>query len=371
MPKTPKLLLIRRWTHLGVAAEDSQDLRLKKSVMTLVSTSIAVLAIFWGSLYLYSGYPVSGAIPLGYAAVSFTSILHFFKTKRFGFFRLSQQLLILFLPFLLMWSLGGFANGSMVMIWAFFAPLAALYFIDLRAASRWLLGFLALLLVSALFDQTFAARAQPMPAALNTLYFLLNSGCGFTLIGLTLYYFVKDRESAYAQLQQSEAHIREMMLTDTLTGVANRRYLDESLAAELARFHRYGQALSVIMTDIDWFKQVNDSYGHAVGDKVLKAFAGCLRQNIRSTDFLARYGGEEFVLLLPNTGLDEAASLAERMRIATKSIKFEEIDMHITASFGVILARPDETAENLLTRADKAMYKSKTHGRDRVTAFDT
>jgi diguanylate cyclase (GGDEF)-like protein len=362
--------LLWRWAGMGAATDDSPDLRLKKAVMTIVSTSIAVLAIFWGSLYIYSGYPWSGAIPLSYAGISFSSIIHFFKTKRFAFFCFSQQLLILLLPFLLMWSLGGFANGSVVMIWAFFAPLAALFFIDLRAAARWMLAFLGLLIISSLFDQSFAAHATPMPPVLNTIYFLMNTGCGFTLIGLVLYYFVKDRESAYAQLQQSELHIRELMLTDPLTGIANRRHLDERLAGELARLQRYGQPLAIIMTDIDWFKRVNDNYGHAVGDIVLKAFASSLKDNIRNTDFLARYGGEEFVLLLPNTETDKALFLAERMREATKKIHFEEFTEYITASFGVILARPDDNMADVLARADKAMYLSKTRGRDRVTVLD-
>jgi len=352
---------------MGVSPSDSEDLRLKKAVMTIVSSGIAFLAIFWGSLYLYSGYPLSGAIPLSYTLISFSSTLHFFKTKRFAFFCFSQQLLILLLPFLLMWSLGGFANGSVVMIWAFFAPLAALFFFDLKAASRWMLAFLGLLLVSAALDQTFAAHARPMPAGLNTLYFLMNTGCGFILIGLMLYYFVRDRESAYRRLQQSETHIRELMLTDPLTGVANRRHLDARLSMELARQARYEQPLSVIMTDIDYFKQVNDQHGHAVGDAVLKAFADGLGDTLRNSDFLARYGGEEFVVLLPYTGIEEAVALAERLREATKRIRFDNPDLSLTASFGVTVAHSGEGMAEVLSRADEAMYQSKSGGRDRVT----
>jgi len=352
---------------MGVSPSDPEDLRLKKAVMTIVSSSIAFLAIFWGSLYLYSGYPLSGAIPLSYSVISFSSTLHFFRTKRFAFFCFSQLLLILLLPFLLMWSLGGFANGSVVMIWAFFAPLAALFFVDLKAASRWMLAFLGLLILSAALDPTFAAHARPMPAGINTLYFLMNTGCGFILVDMVLYYFVKDRESAYKKLQQSETHIRELMLTDPLTSIANRRHLDDRLSIELARLARYDQPLSVIMTDIDWFKRVNDDYGHAMGDTVLKAFANRLKDSLRNSDFMARYGGEEFVLLLPHTGIDEAAALAERLREATKSIRFDHSDLSLTASFGVTIARPGESMAEVLSRADEAMYLSKSGGRDRVT----
>jgi diguanylate cyclase (GGDEF)-like protein len=367
MTEIPPQSLIRRWSTLGVSPSDSEDLRLKKAVMTIVSTSIAFMAVFWGGLYLYSGYPVAGAIPLSYSVISFGSTLFFFKTKRFAFFCFSQQLLILLFPFLLMWSLGGFANGSVVMIWAFFAPLAALFFIDLKAASRWMLAFLGLLILSAVFDQTLAAHARPMTAGLNTLYFFMNTGVGFILIGMMLYYFVKDRESAYQKLQQNEAHIREQMLTDPLTGVANRRYLDERLSMELARQARYDQPLSVIMTDIDWFKRVNDFYGHATGDTVLKLFAERLKDMLRTSDFMARYGGEEFVLLLPQTGIDEAVALAERLREATKRIRFDNPDLKLTASFGVTVAHPGEGMAEVLSRADEAMYQSKSGGRDRVS----
>ncbi|MEW5966631.1 MAG: GGDEF domain-containing protein [Pseudomonadota bacterium] len=361
--------LIHRWIRLGVAPDDSDDLRLKKEVMTLVSSSIAFLAIFWSALYIVSGYALSGLIPLGYTVVSLASTLVFFRTRRFGLFCASQQLLILLLPFLLMWSLGGFANGSVVMIWAIFAPLAALFFIDLKAATRWMIAFMALLALSAAIDPLLAAQARPMPTGLNTLYFLMNLGCGFILIGLMLYYFVRDREVAYGKLLESEAHIRELMMTDPLTGVANRRHLDDRLAMELARQARYGQPLSVILTDIDWFKRVNDTFGHAAGDAVLEAFARTLEASIRSSDFLARYGGEEFVLLLPNTEIGEATALAERMREATHRIRIPDSVLSATASFGVTLARPGETMAEVLSRADEAMYLSKSGGRDRVTTL--
>ena len=210
-----------------------------------------------------------------------------------------------------------------------------------------------------------------MPAGLNTLYFLMNTGFGFTLVALILYYFVKDRESAYEKLQQSQLHIRELMLTDPLTGIANRRHLDERLAVELARQQRNQQPLAVIMTDIDWFKNVNDNFGHAAGDRVLQIFAGQLRQNIRNFDFLARYGGEEFVLLLPNTGSEEALHLAERMREAIKHMHLDDMDLKLTASFGVTIARTGETMEQVMVRADKAMYQSKTRGRDRITFIES
>jgi len=361
--------LLRRWPTLGFAPGDAEDLRLKKQVLTIVSSSIAFLAIFWGGLYFWNGYALSGSIPLGYSVFSFGSTLHFFRTKRFDFFCLSQQLLILLLPFLLMWSLGGFAKGSIVMIWAFFAPLGALFFVDLKAAIRWMWAFLLLLVLSALLDPVFAAHARPMPARLNTLYFLLNTGFGFVLIGVMLYYFVRDRERALRRLKKSEAHIRELVMTDPLTGVANRRHLDHRMSMELERHARYRQPLAVVMADIDWFKRVNDEHGHAAGDAVLELFACQLVSGLRSSDFVARYGGEEFVLLLPNTGVGTATSLAERLREETRLMRLGKLELSVTASFGVTLARPGEGMAQVLERVDKAMYLSKSGGRNRVTVL--
>lgn len=360
--------LLNWWVNRGAAPEDSDDLRLKKAVMTIISSSIATLAIFWGSLYSYPGYPQSGAIPLGYAVASFSSTLYFFHTKRFSFFCFSQQLLILLLPFLLMWSLGGFANGSVVLIWAFFAPLAALFFIDLRAAGRWFAAFLLLLVVSALLDSHFAAMARPMPAWLNTLYFAMNLGLGFVLISLVLYYFVKDREQAYLKLKQSQDDIRKLMLTDALTGTPNRRHLDERLTEEVYRARRYGTSLCVILTDVDHFKAVNDNYGHVTGDEVLKQFARVLSDCVRDSDFLARFGGEEFVILLPGTERGTAQAIAERIRRHVKQLRAHGLTEQVSASFGVIQVRDGETTEQILQRVDAAMYQAKHAGRDRVVA---
>lgn len=358
------------WLNLGVSPQDPPDLRLKKVVMTLVSTGIATLAIFWGILYIATGYPLSGAIPLGYSVVSFASTLYFFRSKQFDLFCFSQQLLILILPFALMWSLGGFANGSAVMIWAFFAPLAALFFLDLEAARRWFIAFIALLIVSAILDSWLQGLARPMPTTLNTLYFLMNMGMGFILISLVLYHFVKDRDKAYRELEQTQEHVHHMMMTAPLTGMPNRRHLEQRFNEELDRIKRYGEPLSVLMTDVHFFKMINDRYGHAVGDEVLKAFAKTLQGGLRSSDFLARYGGEEFIVLLPGSDLDAARNLADRLRKTVKSTHIEGYDIQLTSSFGVAEVQTGESPEQAISRADKAMYNAKHEGRDQISSTD-
>ena len=173
------------FANSGSKPDDTQEVRLKKAVLTIISSGIALLAIFWGSLYIVSGYPYSGAIPLSYAFISFLSIAYFFKAKRFEFFRFSQLLLILLLSFLLQASLGGFANGSVVMVWAFFAPLAAMFFSDIKSAFRWQTAFIVVTLISGLFESTLSQMVAPMTKHINTLYFIMNMGAGFVLITLS------------------------------------------------------------------------------------------------------------------------------------------------------------------------------------------
>ena len=168
-------------------------------------------------------------------------------------------------------------------------------------------------------------------------------------------------------LQAREAEILKLSLTDALTGVGNRRMLDEALAREVERARRLGQALSLLILDIDHFKRVNDTWGHETGDRVLRETGGTLLQMLRSSDIATRMGGEEFVVLLPATALAEAAVCAERFRAALAGHDFG-LAAPVTSSFGVSALQPQETGSALLARADGALYLAKQQGRDRVVA---
>ncbi len=166
---------------------------------------------------------------------------------------------------------------------------------------------------------------------------------------------------------------------DPLTGVGNRRSLDEILRRELQRAERFGHPLAIAMCDLDHFKRVNDALGHSVGDHVLKAIANVLRERVRTTDFVARYGGEEFVLVFPETEHDGALSVCEKLRalIQNESWQPASCDWKITMSIGVAaLGQASRTPERLLACADAALYRAKRGGRNRVcgsadvTAFE-
>ena len=374
------------WTlvHRGTLPSDGDEVRLKKSILILVSAIIAPLAILWGSIYVSLGYPISGAIPLSYAAITFVGMGYLFATKRFQFFRFSQLLLILLLPFLLQWSLGGFATGSAVMVWAFFSPLAAMLFAQRDRALKWLVAFILLTIISGIIDHDLSQHISPLPPLAVRLFFVLNFGMGFAAIYFVFHTFIKDREithqaaleakqaleKANNQLHESQEIIRKLMLTDALTGIANRRHLDERLMIELDRMKRYDRPLSLIIADLDKFKAVNDTFGHEAGDEVLKAVAEAMARNIRGADFLARYGGEEFVVLLPETDAGGAELMAERLRLAVKEKTIPAIKKAISISLGVATTRQNETAKSLLKRADDALYLAKRSGRDRVMVAD-
>ena len=167
-----------------------------------------------------------------------------------------------------------------------------------------------------------------------------------------------------------EAHQRAEALSrkDSLTGLATRGWLDETLAREVERSRRYGSPLSLVMGDLDHFKAVNDAFGHQVGDKVLQNTARALQEAVRMTDLVGRYGGEEFLIVLPSTGLVEAYILAERVRELVKEMTAASLAEPVTGSFGVVERQIDETVALVLHRVDGALYEAKRRGRNQVCA---
>ncbi|MCS7187575.1 MAG: sensor domain-containing diguanylate cyclase [Armatimonadetes bacterium] len=170
------------------------------------------------------------------------------------------------------------------------------------------------------------------------------------------------------------AFLENLSITDELTGIANRRHFEWRLSEEVERARRYQYPLSALMLDLDHFKQVNDTYGHQVGDIVLQQIAQRLRRVLRRTDFLARYGGEEFIVLAPQTPADRALILAERLRqvIAESPITVSsDLQIRITISVGVaVFPEHAQNGNELVRAADEALYKAKQTGRNKVCLFE-
>jgi diguanylate cyclase (GGDEF)-like protein len=172
------------------------------------------------------------------------------------------------------------------------------------------------------------------------------------------------------KLKQSNEVLQKLAYYDELTGVLNRRAGNASFMVEVERCVRSDKNLSVAMVDIDYFKPVNDTYGHQAGDVVLKEFANCLRKTIRPYDIICRYGGEEFLLIAEVNSEREAKQLFERVREAVSAleIKVAQTRITITASFGVYVVTPSGqlTLNDMVKHADKALYQAKAEGRNRV-----
>jgi diguanylate cyclase (GGDEF)-like protein/PAS domain S-box-containing protein len=173
--------------------------------------------------------------------------------------------------------------------------------------------------------------------------------------------------SDISDLKRVEEELRALSITDSLTGIHNRRYFQERLTSEMIRVQRGGGELSVIMLDIDHFKRINDQHGHAVGDRVLQALCERIGQRLRRTDVFCRLGGEEFMVLCPDTDSEQAQVLALQLWQALRSSPIDSVGF-VTASFGIASWRVGEGADALLLRADSGVYAAKQAGRDRVEA---
>ncbi|RUO48471.1 GGDEF domain-containing protein [Pseudidiomarina donghaiensis] len=175
-------------------------------------------------------------------------------------------------------------------------------------------------------------------------------------------FYERSRRQAYAQMQK-------IAITDPLTKVFNRLYLDNAIQSLLAGSARTLQPVSVLLLDVDYFKRINDQYGHLKGDDVLVNVAKTITDNVRAADIVGRWGGEEFLILCPNTTTDEAAQLAERVRQAVGAMGVEN-ELAVTVSIGVATAQQfnDETGDRLLSVADNNMYLAKQAGRNQLVA---
>ena len=181
---------------------------------------------------------------------------------------------------------------------------------------------------------------------------------------------VKVMEDEAEELKEQIEKERQQTLRDVLTEIPNRLAYDERLNLELANFRRKQDPFTLVVWDIDLFKKVNDTYGHAAGDQVLKLVASILKKNMRETDFIARYGGEEFVSILPGTDIKGAQLITDKLREIVKSSKFHFRDeaVNVTVSSGFAEVKNNEDSETLFIRADKALYKAKENGRDNCQA---
>lgn len=208
------------------------------------------------------------------------------------------------------------------------------------------------------------------PPILDDLFMLISAILFSLWISGSLLALHKTGFYARQELDRKNRVLTKLTSTDPLTGILNRRSMMGSLKIQWDLFQRYGNQFSLLLMDIDFFKSVNDTHGHTVGDHVLREMAQMISRLLRTSDTFARYGGEEFLIILPHTDLNAAGEAAERIREKVEAARFTEKALRITASFGAAAMTTEvPTIEALLNRSDKALYLSKQQGRNQVTLF--
>ena len=297
-----------RVTDLGGLPSDSEELRLRKSVLVLSSSLMATLACIWVGTYAVLGLWLSAAIPFVYQLASAASIYTFARTRRFHLFRASQLLMSLLLPFALQWSLGGFAASSAVGLWALACPVGALLFVGTREAVPWFLAFAALVAFSGLIDPTLADGAPDIPEGVVISFFVLNVLGVCTTAYVLLQYFVRARERALAELEVERAKSERLLLNVLPASVASRlKESDEVIADGFA-------SATVLFADIVGFTPLAQDLAPADAVVLLdRVFAGW-------DDLAARHGVEKIKTIgdaymvaggLPSEREDHAEAIAD------------------------------------------------------------
>jgi diguanylate cyclase (GGDEF)-like protein len=257
------------------------------------------------------------------------------------------------------------AHQVVILVIAFFGLDAILLAVAALFVHRLLLK--PILAITHALDIDRVREARPLPtssiAEIDTLYRSTER----------MAYAMTEIEEANRQARALQAELRRLASTDELTGLANRRWFLEMATRELERCRRFRQAFSVLMVDVDHFKLINDTHGHAVGDAVLVAVARALESSLRSVDLLGRVGGEEFAAGLPQTLGDDALATAERLRANVEAISItleSGATLRLTTSVGVTVVQAgDATLDVLMARADEALYTAKRAGRNRVVVL--
>jgi diguanylate cyclase (GGDEF)-like protein/PAS domain S-box-containing protein len=500
--------ILNNYIIIGSLESDSKETLLRKKFLLLIPLIIGIAAFLWGLIYIAFGHYLSASIPLSYSLISVFNIWQLAKTKNIAPLLTTQLTLVLLLPFVLMWSLGGFAAGSFVLIWAFYAPITALIYQSRKVALQWLAGFFILTLVSASIDQSLLISIKPMPTLAIELFYILNVLGGSTGIFFIIQYFMKEKEkradaillkehnallqstealkNTHGQLEliikstnlgiwdwyvqtgktifnerwaniigytlqelhpisidtwmkyvypddllesgrlleehwagKTEFYIFEARMKhkdghwvwvydtgqvvewesdglpkrmigthsdishrkkteerlhyqsshDGLTGLVNRREFERRAEALLASKVHDKSEHALCYIDLDQFKVVNDTCGHAAGDEMLRQLGAVLKNVVKASDTLARLGGDEFGVLITNCSIDRAHQLASLIKSAIQDYQFiyEEQSFRVSASIGLVsIVGLGNTLSRLLKNADAACYMAKDSGRNRI-----
>jgi diguanylate cyclase (GGDEF)-like protein len=358
---TPDLLRRRVGQRRQMLAVQAASYSLGALVLLIYSYS-GTLPIIIPSTYFLCGLTLTGF----FAVLSEAHVNDRFEDHYLTIFQIACNV-ALQLGFLLAAPKIGYAFLSVLfLIFGF----GALRMTPRQAIIAWSLTTLGLAAIFLLTDIPIEMSVStPIERAAAMLSFIITIGqCAFVgLYGSSMRKMLYNRSS---ELKAANKRIEELAELDELTGSYNRRCIMRMLDGEIARTHRTNSPCSIALIDLDWFKRINDAYGHPTGDEVLRTFAITMFANIRNIDRFGRYGGEEFLLVLPDTTNDIATRLLDRLRAIIADLDWSAFspDMRVTISAGIATLRPDENPDTLLARADNALYAAKERGRNRIAS---
>ena len=367
-------------SHSAVESELAPEIlarraRQRRQMLDMVGVSYMIDAAIL-LIYAYAGAtsfmvaPAYGACGLlsvaAYIAISEAKVNDRFRDHYFISQQTSISLGIMLLFIYLAPEVGCLFLCSIFLVFTF----AALRSTPRQTIIGWTAAAVGLTVLFLLSDRPIGMpTGTPLERFATMLVFILVLGRGM-VVGL---FSSSLHESLYRrgiELKEAYKRIEELAELDELTGSLNRRSIMQTLDEEIARSRRSKTPCAVALIDLDWFKRINDRFGHPVGDEALRAFAITVFANIRSIDKFGRYGGEEFLLVLPETSDGAAMRTVDRLRAIVGALDWSAIsqDMNVTMSAGVAMLRTDDTADSILARADQLLYQAKDLGRNRVVS---
>jgi len=322
------------------------QVRLVNVILILMAGYFAVIGTL--NTAVFADYNIAAIDYLGLAGVVATWVYF----RRSGRLLVASWLVVILLVIVMLVFIHLADGRSYSLMWITLLPPVSFFLLGRHAGARVCAGVFLYIIVFVYLRLPHWEPVEPGPGTwLNIIEILTGHWLLFRL-------YERSRTEAFAELE----HLSE---TDKLTGLLNRSRLDNVLQQELDRHQRSGHPLSLVLCDVDHFKRINDEHGHLTGDEILRDLASFLRGHMRSIDFCGRWGGEEFLIVCPNTSGEAASTIIDRLRAAATDTGLSGV-IPVTLSFGIATLCPGETAEQLLRRADRALYEAKRSGRDRV-----
>ena len=358
-----KACLINLLSSIADKPQDNEKQKQEHRFLIYIGLSMSIGGLIWGSITLFYGLLLQVLLPFSYTIITILNFIYLYYTKNFKISQTVQVIISLFIPFLFQIAIGGFIASGAVILWSILTILVSFTFQNKNLAIKWFYVYIFLIIISGIFDSQIRKYVGEINMNASILFFTLNITAVSTFVFVLFFYFISGKE----KLQDELALIAN---TDQLTNIPNRRYFLIYSKKEFQRSLRHKRYFSLLMLDIDYFKSFNDRYGHGIGDEVLKKFAELLKDNTRDIDIICRYGGEEFIIMMPETEIYQAHICAQRIIDSCKRLDIkvdDNITTNITVSIGITqLTEKDDNLDDIIKRADIALYNAKEHGRDQV-----